>query len=175
MDCIFNKEKLKKVLYDFYESTGVAITLYDAEKKIVATSPVYTGLCSLLRSKKCCKENCDKSDLGHMKEVSADQKICRYTCHAGLMETIIPVVYENILIAYMQIGQFRDESRLYSSEEMIISTAKKYGFDEAALLSFYSGIPIISEKKFSSLCNIMEIIIKSFWTEGLIKYNKSLL
>ena len=175
MNYIFDKDKLLKVISDFYSSTGIAVALYDASKERVAASPIYSGCCALIRTKKECVENCDKSDLIHMKEVASHPQIHCYTCHGGLMETILPIIYEDVLIAYMQIGQFRDVEGKYSSPEKIRETAAKYGFDEDEMLSLYDALPAISEDQLHSLCNIMEIVIKSFWMDGLISYDRSML
>ena len=175
MNCIFDKEKLEKILSDFYSSTGIAITLYDANETVVATSPVYSGCCAMIRTKHQCVESCDRSNLIHMQELSRDYSIKRYTCHAGLMETILPVIYDGILIAYLQIGQFRDAEKIYSSEEMIRKTAEEYGFDTDMLISLYRELPVVSEDKLKAICNILYILIKSFWEDGLIAYNRSML
>ena len=175
MECIFNKNQLKQVLSDFYNSTGIAITLYDASEKMVATSPVYSGYCSLIRTKKQCVENCNRSNLIHMKEVSESHRISCYTCHSGMMEAIMPIMYEGVLIAYLQIGQFRDAEQRYSSPEKIQYVAKQYGFCADDLLDLYDNTPEISEGKLHSICNIMEILVKSFWVDGLIYYKRSML
>ena len=175
MNYIFDKDKLNRVIYDFYSSTGVAVALYDASMEQVAASPIYSGCCALIRTKKECVENCDRSDLIHMKEVASNPKIYSYTCHGGLMETFLPIIYDGVLIAYMQIGQFRDAEGKYSSPEKLRETAKKYGFNEAELLTLYSSLPVISEERLHALCGIMEIVIKSFWMDGLISYDRSML
>ena len=175
MDCIFDKEKLGRVLSDFYSSTDIAITLYDASKTVVATSPVYSRCCSLIRTKRQCVENCERSNLVHMKEVSEKYGVSRYTCHAGLMETILPIIYDGIIIAYLQIGQFRDAEGIYSSEERLMETASKYGFDKTELINRYGELPLVSEEKLRAICNILEILIKSFWEDGLITYKRSMM
>lgn len=173
MDCIFDKEKISEVLFDFYESTGIAITLYDDTEKLVATSPIHSGFCSCIRAQHI--ENCHYSDLIHMKEVSSNHQINCYTCHAGLMEMIMPVTYEDVLIAYLQVGQFKDTAQKYSSAQKVGKVAVKYGLDADKLLSLYEKVPIISEEKLKAICRIMEIIVKSFWVDGLICYNRSIL
>ena len=175
MDCIFNKEKLSRVLYDFYKSTGIAIAMYDANEELVANSPVYCEYCSLIRSKKVCVESCDVSNLIHMKEVASSRDVSRYTCHAGLMETILPIDYEGVLIAYLQIGQFKDAEKEYSSEERALECAERYGFDVEELRNRYAGLETVSAEKLSAVCSILEILIKSFWEEGLITYKRSML
>ena len=174
MNYIFNQIKLQQVLSDFYSSTGIAITLYDASEQIIATSPVYTEFCSLIRTKRRCVECCEHSDRTHMKEVSESRKLIRYTCHAGLMETIMPIVYESIVIAYLQIGQLRDEAGLYSSPERLKKLAAQYGFDTEELLRLYDALPVLSETKLQAVYNIMEILVKSFWNDGLIDYKRSM-
>ena len=176
MDYIFNKEKLKDVLSDFYNSTGIAVALYDASMREIAGAPSYhSPYCTYIRNCGECVRNCDESNLIHMEEVFSNRKISRYTCHAGLMETILPIVYEDVLIAYIQIGQFRDAEGLYSSAGRLKEVAKRYGFSAQELLALYEELPVVSEKKLHSLYHIVDILVKSFWVDGLITYNRSML
>lgn len=175
MDCIFDKEKLAQVLSDFYSSTGIAVTLYDSQKQVVATSPIYSPYCALIRARSACVEHCDRSDLTHMKEVGADHTVKCYTCHAGLMETILPIEYEGIVIAYLQIGQFRDTAAVYSSPEHIAEAARRYGLPIDELRARYEELPLISEVRLAALFRILGILIRSFWVDGLIAYRRSML
>lgn len=176
MDYIFNKEKLTQVLSDFYNSTGIAVALYDASKQSIAGAPSYhSPYCTYIRNRGECIQNCAQSNFIHMKEVSLNRNISCYTCHAGLMETILPIIYEDVLIAYIQIGQFRDLEQRYSSEDELQEVAKRYGFSLKELLTLYKELPVISEKKLHSLYYIVDIIVKSFWVDGLITYNRSML
>jgi len=173
MNYIFNAEKIEKLLSDFYISTGIAVTFYDSDANKVATSAVHSDYCSFIRQE--CKKECKQSNLTHIKEASQSKKTVSYTCHAGLMETIIPVFYEDTIIGYMQIGQFKDENRFYSSEEKTLETAIKYGFSIETLMEKYANLPIVSDQKLDSLKEILYILIKNFWEDGLIRHNRSML
>lgn len=176
MEYIFNKEKLESVLSDFYNSTGIAVALYDASQRSVAGAPSYhSPYCTYIRSCGECIRNCSQSNLIHMKEVFSNQQISRYTCHAGLMETILPIVYEGVLIAYIQIGQFRDAEQRYSSADQLQEVAEQYGFSSKQLRALYEQLPVVSEEKLHSLYHIVDILVKSFWMDGLITYNRSML
>jgi AraC-like DNA-binding protein len=175
MDYIFNKEKIQQVLSDFYNSTGIAVALYDASQNGVTGSPSYTGYCAYIRTHTPCIEQCSQSNLIHMKEVFSNRRIHCYTCHAGLMEAILPIVYEDVLIAYIQIGQFRDAEARYSSAEELAAVAVRYGFDPHQLLALYERLPVVSEERLHSLCHIVDILVKSFWEDGLITENRSML
>ena len=110
-----------------------------------------------------------------MKEVFSNRQISRYTCHAGLMETILPIVYEDVVIAYIQIGQFRDEEGRYSSEDKLKEVAELYGFSLQKLLVLYETLPVVSSEKLNSLYHVVDIIVKSFWLDGLITCKRSML
>ena len=175
MNCIFDKEKIERVLSDFYSSTGIAITLYDASETIIATSPIYAEFCSYIRSKRQCVKNCDTSNFVHMKEVSESRQIICYSCHAGLKEIILPIIYEDVLIAYLQIGQLRDGEGVYTSAKKLAAIARQYGLDADKLISLYEKTPAISQEQLRSVCNILEILIKFFWMDGLISDSRSML
>ena len=53
--------------------------------------------------------------------------------------------------------------------------AKQYGFSHKQLLTLYEELPLVSEERLHSLCHIVDILVKSFWMDGLITYNRSML
>ncbi|MBR2343972.1 MAG: PocR ligand-binding domain-containing protein [Clostridia bacterium] len=173
MDYIFNGEKIRRLLLNFYLSTEIAVTFYDSSMKMVATSPKYSHYCSTIRRKKGCVKNCNLSNLVHMERAARTREIVSYTCHAGLMETIMPVLFEDTVIGYMQIGQFRDAEGVYSTEEGARAAAEAYGLDEAA--GFYGTLPVVSAERLAALGEILAILIRSFWADGLVRHNRSML
>lgn len=175
MSYIFNKEKIKKLLLDFYIATDIAVTFYDLEMRLVATSPRHSDYCLCIRADDLRKVNCNRSNLAHMKEAAQKKSTVCYTCHAGLMETIIPVVYEETIIGFMQIGQFRDEKGRYSSADAVEKALTGYGLEAAPMLTLYNELPVVSDDKFSALQKILLILIKSFWDDSLIRHNRSML
>ncbi len=175
MKYIYNAEKIKRLLHHFYISTGIAVTFYDSDTRMIATSPVYSGYCRCIRQKKECVKHCDLSNITHMKAAAASKAMESYTCHAGLMETVLPVHYEGTLIGYMQIGQFRDAAAHLSREQFVLDAAKAYDLPQAQLRALYAELPVVDDKKLEALQEILLIIIKSFWEDGLIRHNRSML
>ena len=41
--------------------------------------------------------------------------------------------------------------------------------------TLYEELPVVSEEKLHSLYHILDILVKSFWVDGLITYNRSML
>ena len=166
---------IQKAINDFYISTGIAVTLYDYLKEPIASSNNYCSFCKYVRTGKGCTLDCWYSDKIHIEEVANKNSRRYYRCHAGLMEVITPIYCDGIIIAYMQIGQFRDAEAVYSTENILIENVKKYNLNEEKLSELYSKTIQVDRKRLEALLDIMDIIIKSFWNEGMIYNKKSLL
>ncbi len=175
MDYIFSKTKIKNLLSDFYLSTNIAVTFYDSEMNMVVGSPVHSDYCLCIRENRERKKNCNRSNLAHMKVAAQRRTTVSYTCHAGLMETIIPVFYEETLIGFMQIGQFRDKNERYSSAEKVCAALERYTLDRTQMLENYEKLPVVSAERFDALQNIVLILIRNFWDDSLIRHNRSML
>ena len=160
---------------DFYISTGIAITLYDKQTAVVASSREYTPYCAQIRQRGECTERCVESNLLHIKEAERTGGTVYYMCHGGNMEVITPVIYENTVIAYLQIGQFHDENGEYSDSSYPKRVAGAFGFDCAELEALYKRVPTVSAAKLSALENILGVIVRSFWEDGLISCKRSML
>lgn len=173
--CIFKQKELEKLISDFYDSTGIAITLYDAGGQIIATSPIFCGYCAHIRRNRQCLKQCDRSNILHIKEAEKKRAAVTYCCHAGNTELILPVSYEDTVIAYLQIGQFHDGQGKYSSAEKVRQTARHYGMDEETLMTLYGEVTAVSPQKLEALQNILRVLVRSFWSDGLIHYNRSML
>jgi AraC-like DNA-binding protein len=172
---IFNKEKIEGLLSDFYVGTGIAVALYDADMNMVATSPVYSEYCTRVRKIPEGRRGCDECDRVHMQRAKESGRAVFYACHAGLTETVTPIFYEETLIAYMQTGQFRDAAGGFCRTDAPNCFAIKHGIDPGFLSSLYEKTPLISEKKLAAHLNIADALVKSFWVEGLISRNRSML
>lgn len=172
---VFEKEKLNQLVSDFYTSTGIAITLYDSNMSVIATSPIYTDYCICVRKKKSCVSHCDKSNYIHMQEALETKSPVFYTCHAGLTETITPIFYEDTLIAYIQTGQFRLTDNTVSKEPYLKALTEQHGLSFERLKELYTKTPMVSKEKLQAMQNILNILIKSFWSDGLVYRNRSML
>ncbi len=174
MNYIFDKEKIRNLISDFYISTGIPIVLYDTVMNTIASSSVVSDYCQCLRKKKDCYANCNLSNIVHIKHSEKSKSTILYSCHAGMMEVIDPIFFEDTIIAYIQVGQFRDVEQAYSSEEKIKESLKKYDLYSEKMLHLYRQTPLVSQEKLQALLNLVRTIVKSFWVDGLIHSNRSM-
>ncbi len=175
MDYIFDKEKIGALLSDFCVGTGLVLTLYDANFKNIASSGKATRFCEYVWAHRKPLPLCTVCDVKHLKIASERKTTYLYTCHAGIMETITPVFYEDTLIALIQLGQFRDEAGEYSTEEKVKDMAKHAGLDEKKTVELYKTIPVVSEEKLQAVLRLLDTLIIAFWEKGLIYADRSML
>lgn len=175
MNYIFDTEQIERLLSDFYVSTGIAVTLYDASMAVVAKSPVFSEFCSSIRRFPACIKSCSCSDLAHMKEARETGKTVFYICHAGLRETVTPIYYDGTLIAFVQTGQFREEGDAGFTEGAVAGVASSYGISASMLTALYQKTTAVSKEKLRAHLGIIDGLIKSFWLDGLIARNRSML
>lgn len=174
MNYFFSKNKILSALCDFYAGTGIAVALYDSAGNTVAGTPIYSDFCKFVRQKDDFQIACNLCDHQAIQKVQATKKPLEYTCHGGLIEVITPIMYEDMVIAYMQIGQFRDREGAFSNFDEVFMRNRGYGYNREELLPLYLKLPEISSPQLEGLLGVMNVIIRSFWMDGLIYSKRNL-
>lgn len=105
------------------------------------------------------KPKCYKQDLYYKEIAKKEKQTIIYSCHAGLCETITPIIFDNIVIGYIICGKFIDAENKYSSIEKVTAFAKKHNINEKQLLAYYEKLPVVSSKQIRAAINILNICI----------------
>ena len=174
MNYFFDKDRILSAICDFYAGTGIAVALYDAAGNTVAGTPIYSSFCEFIRQNDDVKVACHLCDKQMIKKAQETKQPVTYACHAGLVEVTSPILYEDMVIAYMQIGQFRDREGAYSNLNEVCQRMAGYGFKRDELCPFYAKVPEVGQTQLQGLLSIMNIIIRSFWVDGLIYSKRNL-
>lgn len=102
----FNLTKLNALLKDFYILTQIRITVFDDAFHELAAYPTDNcSLCSFIRSCKKGENKCIASDQAAFRIVQSSKATHTYVCHAGLTESVTPIIIGNIVIGYLFFGQ----------------------------------------------------------------------
>lgn len=102
---------------------------------------------------------CQRQDQYYKELAKKEKRTVIYSCHAGLCETITPIIFDNIVIGHIICGKFIDADYKYSSVEKVKAFAQKSGVDETQLLSYYEKLPVVSAKQIRGAINILNICI----------------
>lgn len=169
----FDAKKLTDILTDFYNFTGVTITIFDAEFNTVTGYPDFMpAYCAKVREDGERHKNCLKSDIAACKKSCELRGSYSYICHAGVNETVTPVYYENIIVGYILFGQY---ARSGDSLKTVKDCADSYGLNLEEMKEYHSNLKVLSENQVSSAINILKICIAKIWLDELIKLEDNML
>lgn len=107
----YNKTKLLSLLEDFYTLTGIKICIYDnAENEICYFPEMFSSFCATLRTDAAADARCRECDRHAFAVCKKTHEQYIYTCHAGLLECVSPILHDGSLIGYVFIGQIRPDA-----------------------------------------------------------------
>lgn len=105
MITIFNIEKLKSLLRDFYEITQIRITVFDERlDELVSYPPQVAPYCRVIRGTAKGFDACINCDARACAVAAKRRDTYIYQCHAGLTEAIMPLYVGDIPVGYLLFG-----------------------------------------------------------------------
>lgn len=164
----FNKNNLDKLLLDFYNLTGFATSVWDAQVNLISYQPTDTcPYCAMIKSTAAGKNGCIKSDTAICFKAKESGKPETHYCHAGLLDTAVPIKYKDTTMGFVIFGQAVDSDEVANRKKIEdISNQLKLDFDE---LSFaHSQLRRFEKNKIDSASNIIENIAAHLWLSEYI-------
>lgn len=150
---------LKELLSNFYNITKIRITVFDENFHEIIAYPSKSPLfCTLIRTSEIGRENCLLCDKAACLHVKKTRKIYTYQCHAGLTESIAPIILGNIVIGYLIFGHIAPSPDPEKGWETIKECCKDYPVDMEMLESAYADRLYFSDKYIHSASEIMNAV-----------------
>ena len=162
----YDLTKLQELLKDFYSLTGVKICIYDRDENELCYYPEkLTGFCRLLRANTDLEARCRACDRRGFDECKKTARRHAYTCHAGLLECMSPILHDGDIIGYIAIGQCRtaDSAPAPAIGDFPNGTEKEQIFRE------YEKLPEIPMEKIAASIRIMDACTGYEYLRGLMK------
>lgn len=162
----YNRKKLMDILYDFYKATSVNISIIDADFSTIAKLPDIhkNAYCRNIHDTPDGKCACIQSDKS-LFEVCRDSKCAEMRiCHAGLMDIAIPIIYNDVVIAYVIMGQMKVATSFSEIEAYICSL----GLDTKEQSNIYDKIPSFSEEQLQAIANIAVMLTRYILLENIV-------
>ena len=190
MKIIYDNANILKILNDFSNCTNLIASCHFDEIEFQPSTDAKTKelekpknanyfdeirnnsgehFCLYVQEKDGMQLRCSRDSLYYKKQAKQERRTIVYTCHAGLCETVTPIILDNVIVGYIMLGKFIDEDRYYSTMEKVKQAAKKYHFDEEKLLSLYEKLPVISSKHLHSSINILQLCITQILEKHFIQ------
>ncbi len=169
MKIVLDKQKLQDVIESFAEITRTNICFFDAEMNVLASLPQkMQPFCQRIREAEGQLRQCLLSDETHCRQVKKLKKPITYTCHAGITETMLPVIYDEEILGYVIFGQYRGENEALVLSELK-SFCEKHSLDYEEMLAEYEKLPKLSREQIKASVSMTELCIKYLCLENVIK------
>lgn len=170
----FNKEKLNELLKDFYTISKITMSVWDSDFNQLTFYPKpMAPICAKIKSTSEGKQKCLDSDIAACKMAASINGPFTFTCHAGLVDTVVPIYHDDDLIAYIMFGQIRDQEQTLSNIDKVKELCKKYNVDEGSVEEYYKDLPILDRNQINSIANLFKMCIPYFYTSQAIKVEQN--
>ena len=159
-----NNKKLINLIKDFYNLTGIKTCIYDADENEICFYPQkYSAFCSTLRKNEEMENRCIQCDKKAFEKCRSSYEQYTYKCHAGLIECVSPIIFDEEIIGYIVIGQIKNENSKFADIcETLIKNSEN-------LKKEYESLPVISTEKLNSAINILDACAGYEYLKTLVK------
>ena len=165
----FNIEKLDKLLYDFYLITGLTISVWDAQFRQLSYQPKkMPTFCRIIKSSPEGNRRCFLSDKELCVECGKTGKPATHYCHAGLIDTAIPIKFKDTIMGYIMFGQVADSDKI-KLKSILETISRELDLDYDSLYESYNELDAYEEAKISSVANILKTATRSLWLSEYIE------
>lgn len=105
MISMFDIEKLRDLLKDFFEISHIRITVFDENRNELVSYPEDVApYCAVIRGTLQGYEACMRCDRSACERASKMHSTYIYRCHAGLTEAVTPLYVGDVLVGYVLFG-----------------------------------------------------------------------
>lgn len=149
--------KLRQILKDFHILTGASICIFDIDYTPITAYPDEPpAICKLVKSTKEGFNACALSDKTGCELCAKNKKTVSYVCHAGLIDTVTPIMHNNIVYGYIMFGQVTNsEINKKQTLKRIIESCEKYGLQKEEICKIFSKLKFLDNEKYQAATNIM--------------------
>lgn len=163
----YSTQNLETVTADFYNATGVNLSILDSNFKQFGYTPstVDSVYCRCIQCTAEGNRKCAESDLCLLQRCKEEQQAVRHICHGGLVDIAVPLFYETSIIGYIILGQIKN-----SESFPLQSLRERYAPDEVAhLQTLYAALPLFDEEKINSIIRLATMLSKMILVDGIVK------
>lgn len=174
MELIFDQEKLIKLLKSFHTLTGMRIVVFDKDQVEVAAWPEQDGrFCQLVQSNRSGKSCCQLSNQAAFKHCQSDDSLYTYHCHAGLIESMINLKYDNTIIGFIMYGQITNEEKTQDLYQKFADIFSSNGLDNEEMKTAIESILYKDDEQIHAASNILLVLAKYAIQEKILSLSKN--
>lgn len=167
----YDTEKLGKIVVDFANITGLSIAVLDVDfNSIITATPENerNEYCEILQKYPEGRRGCIECDRELLKECSIKKSFVSKICHAGICDSVMPVVKDDILLGYIMLGRMRKETDFEKVIDKISWCEEKNSLEK-----YFLNVSYYDEAKVKSAAGIAVMMVSYILLADMIKLEKN--
>ncbi len=176
MISIFNIEKLRGLLKDFYAISHIRITLFDENlTELVSYPDEVAPYCALIRGTSRGFDACMACDREACRKAAKKHGIHVYCCHAGLTEAVTPLYVDDVLVGYLLFGHVFSYPSREEGLAAIEKRCQSYQVNVDMLREAILAADVIDESFIRSAAHILHAVASYLILEHMATLKEDLL
>ncbi len=165
----FDIKKLEKSMEDFYHATEMNISIFYEDFSLFGCVKNNNEYCGLVQSSGKGLRRCLDSSKALMEKCRKSQRSEYMICHAGLVEIVIPMIYEKNIVGYMMLGHVKESESRTDIEKALSSLP----VDIEIAKNIYLSLPKFDRQKLNGIIEIAEMFVRFIIYENMLRLKKS--
>ena len=173
---IFDLEKLRGLLKDFYEISHIRITVFDENlTELVSYPEKVAPYCAVIRGTSKGFDACMDCDREACKTAEKKHSTHIYRCHAGLTEAVTPLYVGDVLVGYLLFGHVFSYPSHEEGWAVIQQRCEGDHVNERMLKEAIFGADVIHESYIRSAAHILHAVASYLILERMATLKEDLL
>lgn len=176
MISIFDLEKLRGLLKDFYEISHIRITVFDENLiELVSYPEKVAAYCAVIRGTSKGFDACMACDRAACETAAKKHSTHIYRCHAGLTEAVTPLYVGEVLVGYLLFGHVFSYPSHEEGWMVIEKRCEAYRVNDRMLKEAILSADIIEESYIRSAAQILHAVASYLILERMATLKEDLL
>lgn len=152
MNIRYDIEKMKSIISDFANITGLSIALVDTDFKTIITYAYNTPeFCRKIQNCECGAKLCYHSDMEILRECRRTKRFVSHVCHAGIIDSVMPIFKDMVISGYIMLGRIRPSEDIMDIYEKIAWMTES----KEVLHESYMKIAYLNQSQLESISNLV--------------------
>lgn len=169
MNIVFDHERILQLITSLHTLTGIRANIFDVNGKDICLSDDHAPFCGLINA---CSEGhrrCEECDSRSVRRCGTQAQPYFYRCHAGICETILPIHFGGVPVAYLVFGQLLDSTPIEEQWSFTERTIDWYPGDKEELKKAFFQFRQYSKEEISAYTDILEAFSTFIQLKGMIQ------
>lgn len=166
---IIDLESFQKIQDDVAKATNSSIITVDDKGVPVTNHSRCSEYCKLIRNKKEFSKLCEKCDSKGGLEAAREGKFYIYKCHRGLVDVAVPIMFEEVYLGSVMVGQVLLDDEDHDIEKVLIEKFEYEDEEKEKIEKAYAKLTRCSYENIKSIAEMLVHLSKYMVEEAVLK------